>query len=292
MPRSLRTSSARAWLTACGLLASLAGRVPGAVIAPLASWDHSDLFKLTSTNRPAPPSEYVPRSVQALRELGLGAPTNSVTNGIGAAAALYATAPEKGTNTPESMAEAEVEHRFSDMLKEVDRMSREGRAEEAIAMLKQRLNQPMPPAQRAKINNRIASYYFRAQRYKEALPYMREAVRLDPQDYATLCNLSAVLMSMNEMREAEFLLKTLDISRIQDPRLLFSVFFNRACVASMQERQSFALEQLKNAAQTDPHSTLASMGDPQLDNIRPSLEFFDLKSRLETIIAPTAEVVP
>lgn len=278
------------WLV--GVVLILPPEVRAAVVAPLASWDHSDLYKLTATNRPPPPSGYVPRTLIALQELGASTPSNATMATLGAAVALYALRPDAATNSPESMAEAEVERRFVDMLKEVDRLSREGHAEEAIALLKQKLNQPMPPAQRAKINNRIASYFFRAQRYKEALPYMREAVRLDPQDYSTLCNLSAVLMSMNELREAEFLLKTLDISRIQDPRLLFSVFFNRACVASMQERQTQALEQLKSAAQTDPHSTLASLGDPQLDNVRPSLEFFDLKSRLETIISPTAELAP
>jgi tetratricopeptide (TPR) repeat protein len=150
----------------------------------------------------------------------------------------------------------------------------------------------MPPHQRAQINNRIASYYFRMQRYKEALPYMREAVRLDPQDYPTLCNLAAVLMSMGETREAGFFLKTMDTARIQDARLLFSVFFNRACLYSLSSEPGNALDDLKKAAQTDPHSTLASLGDPQLDNIRPSLEFFDLKARLEAIIAPTAPVSP
>ena len=45
----------------------------------------------------------------------------------------------------------------------------------------------------------------------------------------------------------------------------FSVFFNRACLYSLNNEFTAAFEDLKKAAQADPHSTLASLGDPQLD---------------------------
>ena len=263
----------------------------GAVTAPVAPWDRGDLYRLTSTNKPPKPTGAVVESREALDELMAEAPTSLASVVLGAAQALYGIAQPTSTNLPADLAAIEQERHFRDMLRDVDRMTKEGRAEEAIAYLKQQLNQPMPPVQRGKINNRIASFFFRQQRYQEALPYMREAVRLNSQDYATLCNLAAVLMSMGDLKEADFLLRTLDVTKVQEQKLLFSIFFNRACVSSLQNNLKEAMDSLRKAAQTDPHSTLASLGDPQLDSTRPALEFFDLKSRLETIIAPTAPLV-
>lgn len=266
--------------------------VRAAVAAPVAPWDRGALYKLSSTNAPAEELPGTPTLRETLASLETDAPTSLVEAVFGAAHALYAQTYSAPTNLPPDTRTVEQERDFAVMIKDVDRMSREGRAEEAIAILKQQLNKPMPPHQRGRINNRIAAYYFRMQRYAEALPYMREAVRLDPSDYPTLCNLAAVLMSMGELKEAGFFLRTLDTRKIAEPKLLFSVFFNRSCLYSLNNEAGAALDDLRRAAQTDPHSTLASLGDPQLDAIRQSLDFFDLRARLEAIIAPTAPVVP
>lgn len=243
-------------------------------------WDRGELYKLTTTNRAATPAPPVPTIRDYLATFDAQVPPE-IPVVLGAAQALYDTLATTATNLPpDERAQAE-EQNFLTMIGDVDRMSREGRAEEAINMLRQQLNKPLPPHHRAKINNRIASYYFRMQRYAEALPYMREAVRLDPQDYPTLCNLAAVLMSMGELKEAGFFLRTLDTRRITEYKLLFSVLFNRACLYAMNNEPGSALSDLRRAAEADAAATLASLGDPQLDAIRPSLEFFDLKSRLE-----------
>ena len=86
---------------------------------------------------------------------------------------------------------------------------------------------------------------------------------------------------MGELKEAGFYLRTLDTRQITEYKLLFSVYFNRACLYAMNSDSENALEDLRLAAQADAAGTLASLGDPQLDNVRPSLKFFDLKSQLE-----------
>lgn len=293
MPRS-RTTAVRDRTPGILAAACLAlAPSPRAAAATLdAPWDRGGLYQMTATNKPAAPAPAAPSALEILDTLDDRASAPFEESIFGAAQALYAMTRPPDTNLPPDARALEQERSFSILLRDVERLTREGRAEEAIATLKQQLNKPMPPHQRAQINNRIAAYYFRMQRYADSLPFMREAVRLDPQDYPTLCNLAAVLMSMGELKEAGFFLRTLDATKIVEPRLLFSVYFNRACLYSLNHEFAAAFEDLKKAAQADPHSTLASLGDPQLDGIRPSLNFFDLKSQLEAIIAPTAPVVP
>ena len=266
------------------LLMTLSGLTAAAAVVP---WDSDRLYQLSSTNRPAEPLDTVATPVRALRDLRLPALTNAASSTFGAGVRLHGMTRSDFSNELADAATRAGERRFSDMLKDVDNLTREGRAEEAIALLKQQLNQPLSPEQRARVNSRIASYYFRTQRYADALPFMREAVRLNPQDFGTQCNLAAVLLSMGEIKEAGFLLKTIEIARITETRLLFSIFFNRACVASLESDAKTSIDQLRKAAQTDPQSTLASLGDPQLDNIRPGLDFFDLKAGLEMMLNPS-----
>ena len=274
------------------LLCAPATQLCAAVANTSAPWDRGSIYLLSMTNKPPPPPPEPPSQRQVLDELQSEAPTSLATVVLGAAQSLYTMTRAISTNLGLDAKTAEQDRTFVVMLNDVTRMTKEGRAEEAINMLKQQLNKPMPPRHRAAINNLIASYYFRMQRYHEALPFMREAVRLDPTDFPTLSNLAAVLMSMGELKEAGFFLRTIDTTKIRDNvHLVFSIYFNRACLNSLNNEMGAALRDLRQAAQTDPHSTLASLGDPQLDGIRPSLEFFDMKARLETIMQPTAQVI-
>ncbi len=272
-------------------MAAAAMPLRAAVSAPVPPWERASIYYVPPTNKPGRPPPTLPTSRDVLNALENEAPTSLAAVVLGSSPSLYAMSRQSPTNLPADAKTMEQEHNFAVMIRDVDRMSKEGRAEEAINMLKEQLNKPMPPHQRAAINNRIASYYFRMQRYAQAMPFMREAVRLDPTDFPTLCNLAAVLMSMGETKEASFFLMNIDTTKIQNnDRLVFSVFFNRACLASLDNQLGTAIQELRKAAQTDPHQTLASLGDPQLDAIRPSLDFFDLRARLEAIIAPLAPV--
>lgn len=165
-----------------------------------------------------------------------------------------------------------------------DRMYRQGDSTNAVDLLKD-LNQYLRNPRNRVLNlNRLAAYEFRRQNYEAAVGYMREAGELENSDVVTKINLSAVLMTVGRHDEALGVLLDIYPIALERPALSFSVHFNLACVYSLKHDVGKALQNLAIAAETDPASTLASMGDPHLDNTRTDGRFVELTQALEDFL--------
>lgn len=179
------------------------------------------------------------------------------------------------------LSDTQVVERFErNMLRErvllSDRLFRQGDATNAIALLQDVDKYLRSPRNRVLNLNRLAAYEFRRQQYAAAARLMREANALQKQDPVSRLNLAAVLITVGELDEALATLLDIYPQTLQRKGLMFSVHFNLACVYSMQKETDKALQNLAIAAQTDPASTFASLGDPQLDFIRPDARFVEL----------------
>lgn len=165
-----------------------------------------------------------------------------------------------------------------------DRLYRRGDSENAIALLTD-LNQYLRNPRNRILNlNRLAAYYFRRQDYSTAADNMRQALELDRSDSITAINLSAVLMTVGELDEALGHLLEIYPASLNRPQLAFSVHFNLACVYSLKGNTEKALQNLALAAQIDPASTMASLGDPQLDFLRADKRFVELGNAVEDFV--------
>ena len=94
----------------------------------------------------------------------------------------------------------------------------------------------------------------------------------------------AVLMTLGRLDEALGHLLEIYPASLDRPQLSFSVHFNLACVYSMKKNTEKALQNLALATQIDPASTLASLGDPQLDFIRADGRFRELSQAVENFV--------
>ncbi len=165
-----------------------------------------------------------------------------------------------------------------------DRLYRRGDSTNAISLLTD-LNQYLRNPRNRILNlNRLAAYHFRNQNYTTAADHMQEALALDKSDSVTAINLSAVLMTLGRLDEALGHLLEIYPASLDRPQLSFSVHFNLACVYSMKKNTEKALQNLALATQIDPASTLASLGDPQLDFLRADTRFRELSQAVENFV--------
>lgn len=183
------------------------------------------------------------------------------------------------------LSDTQVVERFErNMLRErvtlADRLYRQGDTTNAIAMLQDMDRYLQNPRNRVLNLNRLAAYQFRSQQYEAAADLMRKATDLQNQDPVSKLNLAAVLITIGKLDEALDTLLEVYPNAMQRKSLMFSVHFNLACVYSLKQELNKALQNLAIAAQTDPASTAASMGDPQLDYIRPDPRFAELAEAL------------
>ena len=187
------------------------------------------------------------------------------------------------------LSETQVVERFErNLLRErvqlADRLYRQGDPTNAIALLKDLDQYLRNPRNRVLNLNRLAAYEFRRQDYAAAAAFMQQASNLESEDTATKINLSAVYMTMGKLDEALATLLEIYPSALDRLPLMFSVHFNLACVYSLKEETEKALQNLAMAAQTDPASTMASLGDPQLDYIRTETRFAELAKALDDFL--------
>ncbi len=168
-----------------------------------------------------------------------------------------------------------------------DRLYRHGEVTNAMALLTDLDKYLRNPRNRGLTLNRLAAYEFRRQNYPGAIEYMRQAIEVQPQDVVSKINLAAVLMTIGQNDEALGVLLEVYPSALGRPALSFSVHFNLACVYSMKKDTEKALQNLAIAAQTDPASTLASLGDPQLDQVRTDTRFVELSQALQDFLSRT-----
>lgn len=136
------------------------------------------------------------------------------------------------------------------------------------------------------LHHRLGTIYFRTQEYAQAAVHMAKALEIQPNNAAIASNLAAAQMTMGDLDSALNTLSSIQLGLIDNRSLLFSIHFNLACLYSMKGREEEALEHLFKAAESDPPSAFASLGDPQLDPIRSDFRFRDLQRVLENRLTP------
>ena len=146
------------------------------------------------------------------------------------------------------------------------------------------LNQVTMDRPRLALLNFIGTAFFRQQRYEDAATYMTQAADLDPQNAALISNLSAALLSIERVDEALKYLNGINVERIQNRNLVFSIFFNKACGYSLKSDVDEAIQSLRIAATVDTAATFASLGDTQLDNIRFHQRYITFEKQLKAAI--------
>lgn len=187
------------------------------------------------------------------------------------------------------LSETQVVERFErNLMREriqlADHIYRQGDVTNAITLLQDLTQYLRNPRNRVLNLNRLAAYEFRRQNYAAAANYMQQASELQNEDTVTKINLSAVLMTMGKLDEALNTLLDIYPASLDRLPLMFSVHFNLACVYSLKKDGDKALQNLAIAAQTDPVSTMASLGDPQLDYIRTESRFAELAKALDDFL--------
>lgn len=172
------------------------------------------------------------------------------------------------------------------VLEEVDALQRRQAHSEAIERLTHLLETVYYDLNRFAIYHRLGTIFFRLQDYDNAAVYMAQALAIQPNNAAMASNLAAAQMTLGNLDEALETLNSIQLGLITNRHLLFSIHFNLACLYSMKDQLEKAIEHLYQAAESDPPSVYASMGDPQLDAIRQDLRFRELQSALESMLGP------
>ena len=182
--------------------------------------------------------------------------------------------------------EERMEHiRIELLMEEANMLVRQGDDEGASHLLKGALDKAGYDSSRFTLHRRLGAMAFRRQDYEGAAVHMAEALALQPNDPATASNLAAAQMTLGDLDAALETLQGIQLGLIQHRQLLFSVHFNLACLYSMKEETEQAITHLLEAAESDPPSAFASLGDPQLDAIRNDLRFRDLQLVLESMLS-------
>ena len=161
-----------------------------------------------------------------------------------------------------------------------DRMFRRGDAAGALTLISETERLLKSPALRGMALNRLAAYHFRLRQYDQTAVYARRAWELEPEDLVSASNLAAVLLTVGEVDEALDILLRIYGQVFARPQIAFSVHFNLACAYSLKEDATRAVQNLFLAAQIDPASTVAAIGDTQLDFIRDHADFIRLRDAL------------
>ncbi len=170
------------------------------------------------------------------------------------------------------------------LMEEANLLARQGDDEGAELLLQGALDKAGYDSSRFTLHRRLGAMAFRRQDYEVAAHHMAEALSLQPNDPATASNLAAAQMTLGDLDAALETLQGIQRGLIQHRQLLFSVHFNLACLYSMKEETEQAIAHLLEAAESDPPSAFASLGDPQLDAIRNDLRFRDLQLVLESML--------
>ncbi len=173
-------------------------------------------------------------------------------------------------------------NRVNRLLEQSDELTRQRQLAEAADLLQEALPSVQADRLQLAILHRLGSLYFRMRRFEEAEDVMARSLAMEPGNAALASNLAAVQMTIGYLDEALATLSEIQLDRVRNPQLLFSIHFNMACLHSMKEEVEVALDHLTQAAQHHPSSTLSSLGDPQLDTIRDDIRFRELQVLLES----------
>jgi tetratricopeptide (TPR) repeat protein len=166
-----------------------------------------------------------------------------------------------------------------------DRMFRQGKAEEALALMLDTERLLQTTSVRIAALNRLAAYHFRLNQFEESAAYARKAWELDMSDPISASNLAAILLSAERVDEALDILLRVYGKAFDRPHIAFAIHFNLACAYSLKGEEVPAIQNLALAVQIDPYATLAALGDPHLDPIRQTPEFGRIREALERLPA-------
>ncbi len=252
-------------------------------------WHHPAISTILATN-PPPPKPSTPRDRSRAALKALERPTRKPAEDH--LPPLYRTAGLE-SETPESdvdMRERQDMLRVAEWLDEARFLTRSGAPNAAYEMLHRRYTQLETRQSRLFALSRLGTLAFRLQDYKAAADHMRKALELDPRNAPLTCNLAAALMTDGNVTEALYYLNQINPALVENLSSRFSVFFNLACAHSMLGNQDKAMDNLEQAALVDAANTMASLGDPQLDNIRGSDDFQRLQRWLDRLLAPSANL--
>lgn len=244
---------------------------------------HNTLF----SREPAGPVVWPPPAPPDPSRTALGSLDQITSNDFSAPPLIVtriAQLPARSGMSPEQISEHMERLQLREAVNSADALFREGQASNAIARL-----DALAPAMRNTRNrvlllNRAAAYYFRQQQYERATELMKQAYDLDAGDSVAACNLAATLLTTGQAEEALRMLKGLPASALNRPQLAFSIHFNMACAYGLTRHVDEGIDSLARAAQTDPVSTAASLGDPQLDGLRGDSRFDSLARSLDAYL--------
>lgn len=269
-----------AWTPLAGADSPSPGPVTNALAEAAKPWTLPPISQMPTTNRPVwpppPPLDPYTAALQAL-----DATTGQIARTqVPDLPRIFSLEPEAVTNQGAEAEQAE-QKRVIALIKLSDALLRRGETAQALAQLSEALPILEHDSSRAFVLNRMGAYEFRLERYQEAIGHISEAIRLDPSSPAHAINLAAALLTGGKLDEALALLNALDPRLMHNPGLLFSLHFNLACAYSLKGDVSAGLHHLQEAAQASVASTLASLGDTQLDRLRLEPEFQRLRDTLE-----------
>ncbi|MFT5499013.1 MAG: tetratricopeptide (TPR) repeat protein [Kiritimatiellia bacterium] len=185
--------------------------------------------------------------------------------------------------------------KVSDILKEAeDLVADEKTTSKAIEHLEAALDSVRHNESKYAIYHQIGIHHYADRNFDEASVAMELALEHQPGDPALIGNLSAIYLFLNRVDDALSTLAKVSTNmlvgetdrknRQRNMNFLFLINFNYACAYSMKKQNQEALAHLEMAARYDPISTLTSIGDVQLDNVRQGEEFQELKKKLELLI--------
>ncbi|MBW7908749.1 MAG: hypothetical protein H3C50_07505 [Kiritimatiellae bacterium] len=240
---------------------------------------HPPLYQLApSPSIAQPPASAASRSRERLKQLEEMSATNSYASPL-VGSSLFAIQADTSPTPDQPIRQAELK-----LLRErVDRANQlfsQGQQNEALELILDSKRLTQDPRLQAKLLNQLALYHFRLQQYSNALDYANQATDLLPYDLASQANLAAALLTTGEIPLAIELLQHNSERIALAPRFAFVTFFNLACAHSLQGDFGKAFQYLRRAGYADPASTLASLGDPQLDAIRDRPDFQTLRDFL------------
>lgn len=159
--------------------------------------------------------------------------------------------------------------------------------EAAIQRLKEREAQVTSPEAKTILLAGVGEFYYRLNEYAMAERYMRLAIdKVQGETSAAMANnIAASFLMRNELGPAEDILNRIPVSLVRTPSILYGIFFNKACIASLKNDPQTAVQHLRQASLMQPQLVMANLGDVQLDPVRQSETFVLFKQELERALS-------
>lgn len=245
----------------------------------------TDIYGLTATNAPIPlPTPTLSDGRKRLRQILLldqqkkpaaypALPERSIAG---------LSAKQTGSNS------ASIEHfnkiHVADAIRSSNILFRKGEQERAYNNLNDLLDVVTEDDLREELWSAMGVMRFKQLDYDSAAHCFEQARMYKPNDVRLACNLAAAYMSNGNLENAASLLKEIPLSLIDNNGVAVAIQFNLACIYSMMDQKSDALEHLSLAAHIDPAFTGTHIGDTQLDSIRSEKRFSAITRQIDLAI--------